>query len=468
MGNVARAQNPIGKLALAVGLGVGLVFALPLPAQAATETIVTLNCDSAQQTWAVPANIASLEVTIAGGAGELSTAGSGLGEGGQGGQFTAELDAGALAGTTLNALVGCYAAGSAGAPASRVNNPGGQGSFLATDDAFLAVAGGGGGASHWLLVHTIPDTSLKDFALDGGRGGGPGSGEIGEYRVAAAAGGAGTVGGPGAAGETDVTGEFAAEAGHTASIVNGVITPGLGGYAGHTGGGGGSGYHGGGGGASAAEVDDSVSTIDFGTGGGGAGYVADPASVTASGLNGETDGFITFTFTQWVDVTLDFGAQLPAGQERILMGDPFAEPSAPTAAGWEFTGWFADEAATQPFDFSAPVMEPVTVYAGWVKEAAPVIPVGPTEPSEPTDPTDPQQPTNPVEPTERAQTTTPKATPGNIKTVVPMLAKTGGEPQWGLIALGGGVILLGGGMLAYGVARRRKSDAKPGAEPDAD
>ena len=42
----------------------------------------------------------------------------------------------------------------------------------------------------------------------------------------------------------------------------------------------------------------------------------------------------------------------------------FAEPTAPTAAGYTFLAWYKDAGLTQPFDFSA-AAETATVYAKW-------------------------------------------------------------------------------------------------------
>jgi uncharacterized repeat protein (TIGR02543 family) len=54
-------------------------------------------------------------------------------------------------------------------------------------------------------------------------------------------------------------------------------------------------------------------------------------------------------------VTVDSGAVANA---------PSATPSKPDGC---FTGWFADSAATAPFNFDAPVVASATVYAGWEK-----------------------------------------------------------------------------------------------------
>lgn len=51
-------------------------------------------------------------------------------------------------------------------------------------------------------------------------------------------------------------------------------------------------------------------------------------------------------------------------------GDVFTQPSDPTNGNKTFTGWYADKACTQLYDFSKPVTGDITLYAGWF---APVV-----------------------------------------------------------------------------------------------
>lgn len=57
----------------------------------------------------------------------------------------------------------------------------------------------------------------------------------------------------------------------------------------------------------------------------------------------------------------------------VLPGEKFIEPVVAEKEGFEFLGWFADEALTVKFDFSAPVTQngTITVYAGWKDLSAP-------------------------------------------------------------------------------------------------
>jgi len=129
------------------------------------------------------------------------------------------------------------------------------------------------------------------------------------------------------------------------------------------------------------------------------------APVTASGT----------LYAKWstakVAVTFDVGAHgtAPATQ-AVDYGTRAAAPSAPTAVGYVFEGWFSDAALTIPADFSAPVTQPTTLYAKW--SAAPAAVGG--------------------------------------------LASSGAEVRAGLFA-GGAVLLAGLGLAGAVGARRRRS-----------
>ncbi len=50
---------------------------------------------------------------------------------------------------------------------------------------------------------------------------------------------------------------------------------------------------------------------------------------------------------------------------ELAKGDPAQPPAEPFREGFTFTGWYADELLTVPWDFAAPVERPMTLYAGW-------------------------------------------------------------------------------------------------------
>ena len=52
-------------------------------------------------------------------------------------------------------------------------------------------------------------------------------------------------------------------------------------------------------------------------------------------------------------------------EETVSAGQTVNEPLPPTRDGYDFTGWYQDEAGTQPYGFSAPINHETRLYAGW-------------------------------------------------------------------------------------------------------
>ena len=60
------------------------------------------------------------------------------------------------------------------------------------------------------------------------------------------------------------------------------------------------------------------------------------------------------------------GGSAVAAQEGIRYGACASEPTAPGKTGYDFGGWYADEALSAVYDFSTPVVEDITLYARWI------------------------------------------------------------------------------------------------------
>ncbi len=70
-----------------------------------------------------------------------------------------------------------------------------------------------------------------------------------------------------------------------------------------------------------------------------------------------------------ITVTLEAGDGSPARQVKIRKGRKLPRPEAPERAGYRLTGWYRDEAKTQPWKFQTDtVTEETKLYAGWEKE----------------------------------------------------------------------------------------------------
>lgn len=93
-------------------------------------------------------------------------------------------------------------------------------------------------------------------------------------------------------------------------------------------------------------------------------------------LNHSSSGKITVsggTFKNGVSgawtVTFDTDGGTPEPESQIRANLPATKPDDPTKEGFDFGGWYTDEACTAAYDFTQPVTDSVTLYAKW--EAAP-------------------------------------------------------------------------------------------------
>lgn len=57
--------------------------------------------------------------------------------------------------------------------------------------------------------------------------------------------------------------------------------------------------------------------------------------------------------------------------QTVVSGETATQPTAPTADGWDFIGWFSDSGFTSAFSFSTPITADITLYAKWVEQSAP-------------------------------------------------------------------------------------------------
>lgn len=79
------------------------------------------------------------------------------------------------------------------------------------------------------------------------------------------------------------------------------------------------------------------------------GYTVDPTKVLTFDLNGHGSAIAPASVTCGVAATA---------------------PTPPTETGWAFTGWYADADLSTHYDFSDPISDDLTLYAGWGQPAA--------------------------------------------------------------------------------------------------
>lgn len=77
-------------------------------------------------------------------------------------------------------------------------------------------------------------------------------------------------------------------------------------------------------------------------------------------------------------VSFDSNGGSVVSAKQVVRNQTVAAPSDPVREGYLFKGWFTDEALQQPYDFTEPVTDSFTLYAGWeevVQELEQVEPV---------------------------------------------------------------------------------------------
>lgn len=118
------------------------------------------------------------------------------------------------------------------------------------------------------------------------------------------------------------------------------------------------------------------------SGGGAAGTTVTGDGVARAGAHG-------FVALRWrvvefpVAFVMNGHGTAPATQ-TVSVGTAPTAPAQPAAEGWEFGGWFADEALTVPADFSQPITGATAFYAKWTaalaatgaRDAAPQLALG--------------------------------------------------------------------------------------------
>lgn len=100
----------------------------------------------------------------------------------------------------------------------------------------------------------------------------------------------------------------------------------------------------------------------------------------------------------------------PVTVEHGLM---LTAPQDPNREGFEFTQWFTDPAASEPFDFDTPIIEDLTLYAGWQEQTPPVTSPSPDEePGAPSDDTQPSSTDQDPSTSDTPPASTERLTPG--------------------------------------------------------
>ncbi len=70
-------------------------------------------------------------------------------------------------------------------------------------------------------------------------------------------------------------------------------------------------------------------------------------------------------------VTFESNGGTSVASRFVALGATVSRPADPMRAGYSFSGWYSDEACTQPWDFDAPVSASLTLYAKWAAREVP-------------------------------------------------------------------------------------------------
>ena len=106
-----------------------------------------------------------------------------------------------------------------------------------------------------------------------------------------------------------------------------------------------------------------------------AGWYSDDKLTTPFDFSTKITAAITL-YAKWTDVvkvTFDSKGGTNVAIQEIEKGTKATEPAAPTREGYNFEGWYKEEAYTNKFEFTETVDANITLYAKW--EAKPVVPV---------------------------------------------------------------------------------------------
>jgi len=101
-----------------------------------------------------------------------------------------------------------------------------------------------------------------------------------------------------------------------------------------------------------------------------AGWYKDSALSLVYDWNSTVTGDLTL-YAKWIintyTITFDRNGGTSTATMEVVYGQIATEPADPTRLGYFFDKWYTDEDCTVAYDWSAPVKEDLTLYAGWIE-----------------------------------------------------------------------------------------------------
>lgn len=92
-------------------------------------------------------------------------------------------------------------------------------------------------------------------------------------------------------------------------------------------------------------------------------------TLTATGTQAPVISWLAVAGSDDAVVTVKFDTKggSAVNDKTVLKGATVSRPADPVKENFTFTGWYSDAELTTLFDFSTPIMDNMTLYAGWVK-----------------------------------------------------------------------------------------------------
>lgn len=97
---------------------------------------------------------------------------------------------------------------------------------------------------------------------------------------------------------------------------------------------------------------------------GGKEYMPDANNIVTF-YKGWEDETVEVTFERAFTLTFETNGGSAINAQTACEGDVFYKPSNPKREGYQFVGWYTDEALTQVYDFKTPATANLTLYAKW-------------------------------------------------------------------------------------------------------
>ena len=99
------------------------------------------------------------------------------------------------------------------------------------------------------------------------------------------------------------------------------------------------------------------------------GWYREAAGVNEWDFNAAVTGNMVL-YAKWVQLlTVTYNAMGGSNvmAQRVVLGQPVAQPAAPTRVGYAFAGWHRDQKCTVPWTFNSAVNQSMMLYAKWVQ-----------------------------------------------------------------------------------------------------